>query len=955
MSLSLSDNRSAWAEVTRQVPCKVCGRGDYCRASTDGAFLCRRGPFNGSTEKTDRNGSTFWVGFPGGVTPAPAFEQEAGPTPAPAAQLDRAYRELLSHLTLSPDHRRQMVARGFTDHQAEELGVKSLEMAGRQVAQRLAELFPFWLSVPGLYLSEKGRPVVGGWSGLLIPCRDLQGRIIALRIRADSSEAPRYSWLSSERHGGPGPGSPLSWWPGNGGSDAIRVCEGELKSAFAALTTGVSTVCAPGVGLFGGSQVMDWILDLGAARVILCPDADFRTNPHVSRAVGTAVTRLLTIPYPITLETWDPRSKGIDDALQAGRPIRSIQPEEFFSIVKAQESTKPSEGSPSNGKPVLPLVATVEEGWPKPDPFEVRDERLVTAPMWALPETFGGLIESVAAAKQVTTDSVLASMLGLLSAVCAGRYCTKTLAPQYTSHAHVWILLALGTSGGKSESLQVLQPAIYRAQKRLQAKAQERNDGHAQERAGLSKHVLAMEMGSAEDYPGQLFETRRKLREVRERPLPRFLWKDVSPVQMDVLYAKHQRVGIVSPESADWISLIMGYGKDAGPSLGSCLSGFSVEPHGSDRITRDESHAERPVLSLFLACQEKDMKEFICNPVARRRGFLGRCLVIRGRSLVGGRLAPDKRPVIRESDLIPWVSLVDTVADQVPTSDDDGWIPLEVSATPEACKLFSRIFETVEKRLSEDTPDLRLNELEDVAARCMEQVGRLSLLLHVLWTAPRHVLPTAESISEATVFRAFGLMLWALQGFMELSSSSPAGGHGQALELWQAMDESPLLAKGFTTLREWHDGGPGRWRSLEKVKPQLKILEGLGYIQMSTRKNPRGPSSQIVELNPLARSIPPRISARVASVCENPLFIEVITRQPHLPGFARVARVCPSDSIPGHTEANPGKLPCPGIMPYPSVFCHTEATEAAHVAPQASASRFPTYNAPEFVEVPDMF
>lgn len=73
-------------------------------------------------------------------------------------------------------------------------------------------------------------------------------------------------------------------------TDAVRVTEGELKAALAALRTGIPTVAAPGVGLFGGNQVLDWLLEMGAARVTLCPDSDHRTHRHVHRAVSAAIT-----------------------------------------------------------------------------------------------------------------------------------------------------------------------------------------------------------------------------------------------------------------------------------------------------------------------------------------------------------------------------------------------------------------------------------------------------------------------------------------------------------------------------------------------------------------------------------------------------------------------------------------------------------------------------------------
>ena len=230
---------STWAEVTRQEPCSACGRGDFCRSSSDGAYLCRRGPFDGCQERSDKNGLPFWMGYPNGVTPtAPTFEPDTGPQPAPPEQLDRVYRTLLSHLTLSPAHRQQLLARGFTGEEVDRLGFRSLDQAARQVAKRLAELFPFWQSVPGLYSDKEknNRPALGGWSGLLIPCQDLQGRVIALRIRADSPDAPKYTWLSSERHGGPGPGAPLSYWASAAGAqtDAVRVTHPERKPVLVA-------------------------------------------------------------------------------------------------------------------------------------------------------------------------------------------------------------------------------------------------------------------------------------------------------------------------------------------------------------------------------------------------------------------------------------------------------------------------------------------------------------------------------------------------------------------------------------------------------------------------------------------------------------------------------------------------------------------------------------------------
>ena len=258
------------------------------------------------------------------------YSPEPRAKPASPERLHRFYSELLSHLTLSKQHADQLAARGFEPGEIEGLGARTFDQAGRLMSKQLADLFPWWDQVPGMALKD-GRPALCGWSGLLVPCKDAKGRIVGLRVRADSPDAPKYSWLSSARHGGPGPGSPLSYWPGSR-SDFVRVTEGELKAAFAAGRTGIPTICAPGVSLFGSVPLVDLLLELQAQAVILAPDADFRTNPHVYRAIRNALSALQADSFKVMLEIWDGPAKGIDDALLSGVLIATITPEEFLTM-----------------------------------------------------------------------------------------------------------------------------------------------------------------------------------------------------------------------------------------------------------------------------------------------------------------------------------------------------------------------------------------------------------------------------------------------------------------------------------------------------------------------------------------------------------------------------------------------------------------------------------------------
>src|SRR5262245_36257773 len=53
---------SGWVRVTRQTPCAVCGKGDWCRVSADGAVAgCMRTKAGSFHAKTGSDGSTVYL------------------------------------------------------------------------------------------------------------------------------------------------------------------------------------------------------------------------------------------------------------------------------------------------------------------------------------------------------------------------------------------------------------------------------------------------------------------------------------------------------------------------------------------------------------------------------------------------------------------------------------------------------------------------------------------------------------------------------------------------------------------------------------------------------------------------------------------------------------------------------------------------------------------------------
>lgn len=319
----------SWVRVSVSSPCPVCKSPDWCSVSGDGALCkCMRVEDGSFRAKEDRNGARYYLhrlaegSGPSPPPPRPGPEAKR----APAEALHDAYTGLLKRLSLSAAHRQALRERGLSDEAIDRAGYKSLPPQGRARHARAlhGRLGDALLRVPG-FVVAKGKHgdylTVGGAAGTLVPCRDLQGRVTALKVRRDDAGrgGPRYLYLSSAGHGGPGPGSPAHVPLGApAAADLVRVVEGELKADVAQALTGVPTVSAPGA--------TNWRPALGVLKAMGCKtarlafDADAADNPHVARALSGCAAALRGAGLAVQLERWGGEDgKGLDDLLAAGK------------------------------------------------------------------------------------------------------------------------------------------------------------------------------------------------------------------------------------------------------------------------------------------------------------------------------------------------------------------------------------------------------------------------------------------------------------------------------------------------------------------------------------------------------------------------------------------------------------------------------------------------------------
>lgn len=333
--------------------------------------MCRRIDSGEGLRKVDRSGADYWLYRVDGkdfnyennaendaaILSHPSTiekDAESKPERADADTLNAVYQVLLNELTLSDDHRENLKKRGLTDEGINLRGYKSLPLRGRaRLARNLAKQFgsETCKKIPGLFIkqttdsvsgspSSSGKPywTLAGAPGIIVPLRDQQKRITALKVRVDKpGDGPKYPYITSTKRKdaaqeGPSP-EPSIHVPAFGGklkiTDTIRLTEGELKADIATALSGILTFSIPGVSTWRLALPVIRNLDPAPKVILLSFDADAWSNYLVARALQNTAAALQQEGFDVRLEVWEiNRGKGIDDILAVGYAPRVITGQE---------------------------------------------------------------------------------------------------------------------------------------------------------------------------------------------------------------------------------------------------------------------------------------------------------------------------------------------------------------------------------------------------------------------------------------------------------------------------------------------------------------------------------------------------------------------------------------------------------------------------------------------------
>lgn len=720
-----------WQEVTRGHPCPVCKKPDWCRISRDGKWCaCRRESQGAKETKQYGDGSEAYIHLlrdnpPNGKphpTARPPGDASSIVSPKPTADAetrDRAYRMLLGELQLSEPHRDNLRARGLTD--------EHIEVGGYRTHDTHYNALKLWYAlgdaartIPGLSPTKILAP-----SGLLVPVRDLAGRIIALRIRPDDpGDGGKYRYLSSRSDkypDGPSPGSPAHIPVGiTGPCPVARITEGELKADASWWLSSVPTVSFPGVASW--RAVLGVLTELRCKTVRVAFDADAASNANVARSLRECVKELAALGYAIELERWPVESgKGIDDLLLAGGMPEVLTGPEALQAVRdiAKAAGVPDDGEPEQqkGEPAEPKNKT--DPTPPWVPF----------PVDVLPEPLSDFTQAVAEALGCDSAYVALPLLSTLAAA-VGNSRRVRIKQSWTEPCVMWTV-TIGRSGTmKSPAWET----AVRPLQDLQTRAFREHE------AAMIRHRQDMSLWEANHHAWKT-KGRRSGEPPPEKPdepiAVRYIASDATVEALaDLLRDTPRGILLARDELSGWLSSFDAYKGVRGADVAHWLSMHRAGPLTVDRKTgRRTTHIPRAAVCIAGSVQpsilaaalggryegEEDSGEHFAN------GLAARLLLA---------YPPIQPKRWREADLSDDITqriarLVNALLTMEAEQDDFGeQRPVNVGLTPDAKREFIRFFEShaAEQVTLGDNLAAAWSKLEGYAAR-------FALLFHLVRVA----------------------------------------------------------------------------------------------------------------------------------------------------------------------------------------------------------------------------
>lgn len=233
----------------------------------------------------------------------------------------KTYSALLAKLTLANDHIENLKNRGLSINDIERLGYKTTPILGMStIAKQLVNDGYELAGVPGFFrCSDDSWTFIQEQRGILIPVRDIEGRIQGLQIRRDNAVKRKFRWVSStERKDG----CQSKGWTHIAGPirPVMLLTEGPMKADIIHTLSDASVIAVPGVNSLTYLQsALEILREKGLKEIKTAFDMDFLINWHVQNGYNNLLELLNNMGFRFGTYIWDSRYKGLDDYIQKQR------------------------------------------------------------------------------------------------------------------------------------------------------------------------------------------------------------------------------------------------------------------------------------------------------------------------------------------------------------------------------------------------------------------------------------------------------------------------------------------------------------------------------------------------------------------------------------------------------------------------------------------------------------
>jgi hypothetical protein len=238
---------------------------------------------------------------------------------APLSQRAKVYEALLEYAfyNMADEHVEHLMnARGLSTNDVRWYGTLPPDRESRQnlvhLIQEINGIKNFH-GIPGFYEVVTGVWTLAGPPGILIPYRTPKGQIQGFQIRQDEERKPRYLWFSSADKPSGTSATNFTHYQNIGICKDLWICEGGLKAQIIGYNTGES-VCGLSGSHISDLAILENVKKRCGTRIILCPDADFRTTKEVAYNWHRNIEELEKRGFEVRVALWEPEEgKGVDD------------------------------------------------------------------------------------------------------------------------------------------------------------------------------------------------------------------------------------------------------------------------------------------------------------------------------------------------------------------------------------------------------------------------------------------------------------------------------------------------------------------------------------------------------------------------------------------------------------------------------------------------------------------